>query len=260
MIYRCALCVFFFFPWRAYGCPDQVWSALVWPVGNAFSWWSCPVPAVAPVALSAPWAAILGLWFRDAAHGACPGILRPPCLSVTENGMYYDVWLLSCCQPHHATTDGAASAMPRASTLVRLWTPLRLCCSGIHPYYIPFHWDDDGRQNISSPGRMPRPRPRPREPPILGGSRHHVHLLPSNLCKNLYHALGGQSILSYTDGGDEAVPLLVKIPQVRWLTSSWLATSSFYTLWYVQLAALPCWVSTKAFIYIFPPFTNIYDV
>jgi hypothetical protein len=139
----------------------------------------------------------------------------PPCLFVTENGMYYDVWLLSCCQPHHATTDGAASAMPRASTLVRLWTPLRLCCSGIHPYYIPFHWDDDGRQNISSPGRMPRPRPRPREPPILGGSRHHVHLLPSNLCKNLYHALGGQSILSYTDGGDEAVPLLVKIPQVR---------------------------------------------
>lgn len=84
----------------------------------------------------------------------------PPCLFVTENGMYYDVWLLSCCQPHHATTDGAASAMPRASTLVRLWTPLRLCCSGIHPYYIPFHWDDDGRQNISSPGRMPRPRPR----------------------------------------------------------------------------------------------------
>lgn len=29
----------------------------------------------------------------------------PPCLFVTENGMYYDVWLLSCCQPHSTPRD-----------------------------------------------------------------------------------------------------------------------------------------------------------
>lgn len=95
----------------------------------------------------------------------------PPCLFVTENGMYYDVWLLSCCQPHHATADGAASAMPRASTLVRLWTPLRLCWSGIHPYSIPLGRRREAKYLVAVPdaststsraadlGRVTTPRP-----------------------------------------------------------------------------------------------------